>query len=192
MTKYQDSESLEILIKQAKNGDKSSFASLYNELYTPLFRFVKSRTGNHDKALDICQEVFMRWYKSLESYEIKMKPLSYLMMISVRLIINDSKKLSSVSLPEEADDFIADDSLVSPEETFDFNLDFDKVKILFEELTENQKNVLTMRYITDADTESIAEALETTAANIRKIESRAIQKLKELYTEKHGELVLKS
>lgn len=85
-------ESLETLIYKAKNGDKTAFSTLYTELYTPLFRFVKSRTNNHEKSLDICQETFLKWYKSLDTYEIKMKPLSYLMMISMRLIINDGQK----------------------------------------------------------------------------------------------------
>lgn len=185
MTKIEDSESLETLIDQAKNGDRQAFSDVYTLLYTPLFRFVKSRTGNHDKSLDVCQEVFLKWYKSLDTYEIKMKPLSYLIMIAMRLIINDSKKISSLSLPDEAEEYISDESLVSASDKFDFNLDFEKVKVLFDQLSENQKNVLTMRYTADADTETIAEALETTVVNIRKIESRAIQKLRELYAEKY-------
>lgn len=177
---------LEILIKQAKNGNKDSFSILYKELYTPLFRFVLSRTRDKDKSLDICQDVFLRWYRSLESYEIKMKPLSYLMMISMRLIINDSKKSSSVSLPEDAEEFIEDEDLELASETFDFNTDLENIRDLFDELSENQKNVLTMRYVADADTETIAEALDTTHANVRKLESRALKKIKELYEVKHG------
>lgn len=177
---------LEILIKQAKNGNKDSFSILYKELYTPLFRFVLSRTRDKDKSLDICQDVFLRWYRSLESYEIKMKPLSYLMMISMRLIINDSKKSSSVSLPEDAEEFIEDEDLELASETFHFNTDLENIRDLFDELSENQKNVLTMRYVADADTETIAEALDTTHANVRKLESRALKKIKELYEVKHG------
>ena len=188
MTKFEDSESLEILINQAKNGDKQAFSDLYSTLYTPLFRFIKSRTGNHDKSLDICQEVFLKWYKSLDTYEIKMKPLSYLMMIGIRLIINESKKSGSVFLPEEAEEFVADENIVPADINFDLNLSFDKIKILFQDLTENQKNVVTMRYIADADTETIAEALEISLANVRKIESRAIQKIRELYILKYNNL----
>ena len=188
MTKFEDSESLEILINQAKNGDKQAFSDLYSTLYTPLFRFIKSRTGNHDKSLDICQEVFLKWYKSLDTYEIKMKPLSYLMMIGIRLIINEGKKSGSVFLPEEAEEFVADENVVPADINFDLNLSFDKIKALFQDLTENQKNVVTMRYIADADTETIAEALEISLANVRKIESRAIQKIRELYILKYNNL----
>ena len=131
MTKFEDSESLEILINQAKNGDKQAFSDLYSTLYTPLFRFIKSRTGNHDKSLDICQEVFLKWYKSLDTYEIKMKPLSYLMMIGIRLIINEGKKSGSVFLPEEAEEFVADENVVPADINFDLNLSFDKIKATY-------------------------------------------------------------
>ena len=179
------SQELEILINKSKSGDKEAFATVYSNLYTPLFRFVKSRTNNHDKSLDICQETFLKWYKSLETYEIKMKPLSYLMMISMRLIINEGKRKSHISLSEEVEEYLADDSLDSSEIIFDFNLDFEKVESLFEELTDNQKNVLIMRYISDSDTETIAEALDTSLVNVRKIESRALLKLKSLYLNKY-------
>lgn len=186
MNEETNTKDLEILIKQAKSGDKGAFSVLYNDLYTPLYRFVYSRTSNKDKASDICQDVFLRWYKSLETYEMKIKPLSYLMMISMRLIINDSKKASSYYLPDDAEEFLADEDLEVASDVFDFNLDFENIKTLFEELNEKQKSVLTMRYVSDADTETIAEALDITHANVRKIESRALQKLKDLYNLKYN------
>ena len=184
------SESLETLIYQAKTGDKAAFSALYTELYMPLFRFVKSRTGNHEKALDICQETFLKWYKSLDTYEIKMKPLSYLMTISMRLVINEGQKKKSLVLEDESEEYIADESIIDAGELFDFNTDFSNIKELFEELNENQKNVLTMRYIADADTETIAEALSTTIDNVRQIESRGLKKLRQLYIAKHGEKII--
>jgi RNA polymerase sigma-70 factor (ECF subfamily) len=113
-------EELEILINKAKIGDKGAFEVLYTNLYTPLFRFVRSRIRDEEKAVDICQEVFLKWYNSLSTYEIKMKPLSYLMMISMRLIINESKKNSDEKPPffdkkeddksnKKSDDKIEDD-----------------------------------------------------------------------------------
>ena len=178
-------ESLTTLIFQAKNGNKDSFALLYNELYTPLFRFIKSRTKNHDKSVDICQDVFIKWYKSLDTYEIKMKPLSYLMMIGMRLIINDSNKKTSLFLDEKYEEIIADESISPADITFDFNTDSENIKDLFENLSDTQQIVLTMRYVADADTDTIAEALETTNANIRQIESRALRKLRDIYADKY-------
>jgi RNA polymerase sigma-70 factor (ECF subfamily) len=180
-----NSESLESLIYQAKNGNKESFGVLYVELYTPLFRFIKSRTRDHEKSVDICQEVFLKWYNSLGTYEIKMKPLSYLMMIGMRLVINDSNKKTSLALKEEYEEIIADENITPSDIAFDFNTDSENIKELFSELKEAEQIVLTMRYVSDADTETIAEALETNSVNIRQIESRALKKLRILYQEKY-------
>ncbi len=183
-------ESLEIFINKAKTGDKTAFSSLYTELYTPLFKFVKSRTRDHEKSLDICQETFLKWYKSLDTYEIKMKPLSYLMMISMRLVINESQKKKSFYLDDDMSDILEDKGAVSADTLFDFDLDFTKVKDLFENLSENQQNVLTMRYIADADTESIAETMQISVENVRQLESRGLKKIRDLYLNKYGNLVL--
>jgi RNA polymerase sigma factor (sigma-70 family) len=180
-----NSESLESLIYQAKNGEKKAFDVLYKELYTPLFRFIRSRTKDHEKSVDICQEVFLKWYNSLDTYEIKMKPLSYLMMIGMRLVINDSNKKTSLVLKEEHEEIIADENLTPSDVAFDLNLDTHNIKELFLELKEAEQIVLTMRYVSDADTETIAEALETNSVNIRQIESRALKKLRRLYEEKY-------
>ncbi len=176
---------MDILIEKAKNGDKSAFGELYQELYTPLYRFVLSRTRDKEKTLDICQDVFMRWYGSLETYEAKISPKSYLMMIATRLMINDTKKKSSVQLPDDADEFIADESL-NIEDVLDFEAEVSQIRELFEFLNEDQQNVLNLRYISDLDTETIAKTLEKTTDNIRQIESRGLKKLRDLYKEKYA------
>ena len=173
------------LIEKAKNGDKNAFGELYNELYTPLYRFVLSRSRDKEKTLDICQDVFVRWYNSMDTYEAKIHPKSYLMMIATRLMINDSKKKSSVQLPEDADEFIADEA-DDIQDVLDFEADVAEIKDLFQYLNEDQQSVLNMRYVSDLDTETIAEALEKTTENIRQIESRALRKLRNIYKEKYA------
>lgn len=167
------------LIELAKNGDKEAFGELYTALYTPLFRFIMSRTRDHEKTVDICQEVFVRWYKSLDSYEMKIKPLSYLMMISTRLMINDTQKKKSVMMPEDAEEFIADQS-----ESFDSilntQIDFARIKEKFTELSVEQQIVIEMKYISDLDNRTIAQALEKTEVAVRQLESRALKKLRDL------------
>lgn len=173
------------LIEQAKNGDKQAFGKLYEELYTPLYRYVLSRSRDKEKTLDICQDVFVRWYNSLDSYEAKINPKSYLILIAKRLLINESKKKSSVQLPEDADEFIWDGE-ESVEDILDFTAEVDSIKELFVHLNEIEQDVLNLRYVSDLDTEAIAEALEKTTVNIRQIESRALRKIKKLYTEKYA------
>jgi RNA polymerase sigma factor (sigma-70 family) len=121
----------------------------------------------------------------MDTYEAKIHPKSYLMMIATRLMINDSKKKSSVQLPEDADEFIADEA-DDIQDVLDFEADVAEIKDLFQYLNEDQQSVLNMRYVSDLDTETIAEALEKTTENIRQIESRALRKLRNLYKEKYA------
>jgi len=179
MNSQKDVSDLIPLIESAKKGDKEAFGELYNALYTPLYRFVISRSRDEEKTIDICQEVFIRWYKSLDTYEMKIKPLSYLMMIATRLMINDTQKKKSDRMPEDAEEFIADES-----ESFDnilnTQIDFARIKEKFTELSTEQQIVIEMKYISDLDNKTIAEALEKTEVAIRQLESRALKRLREL------------
>ena len=106
-------------------------------------------------------------------------------MIATRLMINDTKKKSSVQLPDDADEFIADESL-NIEDVLDFEAEVSQIRELFEFLNEDQQNVLNLRYVSDLDTETIAKTLEKTTDNIRQIESRGLKKLRDLYKEKYA------
>jgi RNA polymerase sigma-70 factor (ECF subfamily) len=176
--------SISLLIIQAKNGDKQAFSSLYNEFYTPLYRFVMSRTRDQEKAKDISQEVFLKWYESLERYEEKMKPLSYLMMIAMRLIINEGEKKKSLYFTEDAEEFIEDKS-INIFEDLDLQIGFDRVRDLFTELSDDQRIILEFKYISDMKNSEISEMIGKTEEAIRKAESRALQKLREIYKQKY-------
>lgn len=176
--------SISELIIQAKNGDKQAFSSLYNEFYTPLYRFIMSRVRDQEKARDISQDVFLKWYESLDRYEEKMKPLSYLIMIARRLIINESEKKKALYFEEDAEEYIKDESVDILKE-IDIKVSFEKIQDLFEELSEDQRTILELKYISDMKNNEISEVIEKTEEAIRKAESRALQKIRQLYKEKY-------
>jgi RNA polymerase sigma-70 factor (ECF subfamily) len=97
----EDKEKLTELILKAKQGDKEAFELVYIELYTPLYRFVLSRSRNVQTTQDICQDTFMRFYEALPRYEPDTHPLAYLFTIAKRLLINLSIKHKPVEIDEE-------------------------------------------------------------------------------------------
>ena len=77
-----DVETLKKLIVSAKKGDAHSFAVVYDQLFTPLYRYTYSRCHDVDLANDICQQAFLNFYKALPSYEPDKSPLDYLFTIA--------------------------------------------------------------------------------------------------------------
>lgn len=171
-------ELIKNLILQAKNGKSQAFDSLYEMFYQPLFKFVMYKTGNKDISLDICQDTFLAWYKSLDNYFLDIKIENYLFFIAKRLIINQSKKKIISELPEEMEEIIFDVTQKSIEEELDSQINFENIHKSFEILSESEKDILTLKYISDRNNSEIAQITGKTESNIRQIEHRAIKKLK--------------
>lgn len=171
-------ENIKTLVLQAKEGSSDAFNSLYNMFYQPLYRFVLYKTGNKDITLDICQDTFLAWYKSLDTYVLDIKIENYLFFIAKRLIINNSKKKAISELTEEIEETFADSNIKSIEEEIDLDLNFDQIEKSFDILNDSEKDVISLKYISDRTNTEISEILGKNEANIRQIEHRAIKKLK--------------
>lgn len=183
-----DNENSTILkrIQDAKTGDKNSFELLYLELYQPLYKFVLFKTHDVEKTKDIVQDVFFRWYKSLDTYTPDIKPLNYLITIAMRLIINESKRKKAITLDEDIGEIIeSQDQKI--EEILNTNMEFEKVReIIEQELSQSEQDVIILKYVDDLDNKELAQMLEKSEGNIRVIEYRGLKKIKDIYHKKYG------
>ena len=175
------------LVEKAQLGDKDAFGKIYTELYTPVFKYVFSRTRHRQTAEDIVGDVFVRFYSSINSYESqKDTPLSYLYTISKNLIINNGKKKKAEIFEEGFEENIKDetknqlDEAILEEDTL-FTLG------LLEGLVEDQRDVIRLKYISELSTKEVAEILGKSEANVRQLESRGIRKIKEMVENKNYE-----
>jgi RNA polymerase sigma-70 factor, ECF subfamily len=172
-------------IAKAKKGDAQAFEILYKDLYNPLFRYVLFKFKNKDTSEDIVSQTFVNWYGSLEKYEVKSKPLNYLIMIANRLMINERLRKKADSLDDELADVAIDES-ASIENLLDINVDFAKVKEIIEnDLNENEKQVIGLKYIFDKTNQEINEIIGKSQGNIRVIEHRALTRIRNIYSQKY-------
>lgn len=83
------------LIEECRRGDARAFDTLVNRykdrIYNAAYRFL----GNHEDAGDVCQEVFVRAYRAIETFEGRAKVSTWLYSIALNLCRNrvrDSKR----------------------------------------------------------------------------------------------------
>ncbi len=66
------------LVDECRRGDSRAFDTLVNRykdrVYNAAFRFL----GNHEEAADLCQEVFVRAYRAIDTFEGKAKVSTWL------------------------------------------------------------------------------------------------------------------
>lgn len=176
----EDTQALKDLIEKAKQGDAQSFEVIYRHLYTPLYRYVYSRTHHKQQAEDLCQQAFLKFYEALPRYEYREHDgsvLAYMFTIAKRLMINESVKKQSVNTEEEVFEGIEDENVDIMSEIHVRQLS-EHINDYLHILSELEEEVIRLIYYGELSHKEVAAILDKEEAYIRKLKERALKKLR--------------
>lgn len=179
-----DHEALKKLILEAKNGNTEAFGSLYTALYVPLYRYVISKCHDPELAVDISQQVFLKFYEALSLYEPEKTPLAYLFTIAKRLLINHSEKKTFESFDETLLETYSEESPTIIDEVHIKNLS-ETINTYLPSLSSDEQDVIRLYFYAELSYKEISDVLEKEEAYIRKIKERALKKLRILTEHLH-------
>lgn len=173
-------------IKQAQRGEKEAFAKLYEHYLPQIYRFIYLKVNNKSEAEDLTHEVFLNTWQNLKTFTQREFPFSsWLYRIARNEVIDfyrTNKKNIRLELVEE--DFI---KIAETESSnLDQSLELEKVKNLFQRLTQEQQDVLIMRFIEDLSPKEISAALNKSEGAIRIIQHRGLNELKKIIYKNAG------
>lgn len=174
------------LIEKAKTGDSAAFGRLYDQYITQIFRFIVLKVDSRHIAEDITHEVFMSAWQKLPNFKEQGYPFgSWLYTIARHKVIDHYRtKKGHLSIDDEA---ISESSLLQSDDQsdqlFDVSLKLTKIKQALSQLTDEQQEVITLRFVNDLQPSEIAHILNKREGTVRIIQHRAIQKLKKILGE---------
>ncbi len=151
--------------------------ALYNEFFTPLFRYLFFRTKDHNIANDLTQTSFLKFLcqekKALEKeYAVK------LLFTIARNTLIDYRRVETKRVHENIDDIENIRSeILNPEENAVLEEDKKFVREILHQLDDLEGEVVSMRLSGEIDYDTIAGALGISSVNARKIYSRALKKV---------------
>lgn len=160
------SKSDEFLILQFKSGNNSAFDVLLSRYQSKVFSYVMQLVKDYDLANDIFQEVFIKVVINLkkESYHHEGKLLSWILRIAHNQVIDHFRKSSKMpiagrtSANPDFDIFSVIKLKESSVEDVMINEQILKeVRYLIEELPEDQKEVVKMRFFMKMSFKEISE-----------------------------------
>lgn len=175
---------LKKLIISAKNGDSSAFEAVYTMLYTPLYRYVYSRTNDTDLVNDICQQTFLNFYQALATYEPTKSPLAYLFTTAKHQLINHQVKKTFIPFDETLFETYSDESVNIINEA-NTALLATKINECLPSLTQDEQDVIRLYFYSELSYKEISEILDKEEAYLRKLKERALKKLRILTTHLH-------
>ncbi len=166
------------IIEKAKQGDKEAFGVLYKHYFPRIYRYCKANIYRDDLAADICQETFLKAWKSFPTFSLKNGGTgqAYLFRIARNLIIDLSRKKKEFSLAFYEDIEVEDDLAQSVDRADEI----EKVKHMLARLSEKDRQILILRYFEDLSHKETAKIIGIREGALRVRTTRLLKKLKEM------------
>ena len=167
----------EELITAALEGDSGAFRMLVERHEGKVAGIVKSILGDCPEAADVGQEVFIRFYQSMDRFKRESSLATYLVRIAINLALNELKKRkrkSGLFHPLESAQQVSNTE----------SADEEAMQVLRKEiaLLDPEFNaVVSLRLIEGYSTEETAEILKVPVGTVLSRLFRAQKKLKDVF-----------
>jgi len=165
------------LVRRSQDGDQEAFTCLYDAYMERIYRYIYFRVADEQVAEDITSQVFLKVWEKLDTYQAGSSPFVAWLYRIARNTVIDNYRTRKVSIPLEnvsPADISHDDGV---DEKLDMQLKSEQLRQGMKELTEEQQEVLVLRFIAELSTEEIAQQLGKQPGAIRALQMRALQGL---------------
>jgi len=169
------------LIRLAKQGDEKAFKNLVINHERQVRATVIGMLGNSPEADDVAQSVFIRFFKSMDSFKGEAKLSTYLTRIAINLSLNELKRKQRKGkwmsfLQKDEYTLEIEDQSANPSRQDDKELVQKALQILEPEF----RSVVVLRMIEGYSTKETAEILQIPMGTVGSRLLRAQKKLKEI------------
>lgn len=172
-----DDETLDRLVAEAQRGDPEAFGRIFDAYAGPIHRFIASRVNRPSDAEDLTQLVFVKALEALPRYEARGIPFGgWLFRLARNAIIDQIRTrrdhLSLVTaMTRETDE-------AGPEAVAAIREDIDRVARAMADLTDDQREVIELRFFAGLSVLEAAVAMGRQEGTIRGLQFRAIASLR--------------
>ena len=163
-------------VAAAQDGDNRAFARLVDQTYSDVFLLAARLTRDHDDALDVVQEVYLRAYKGLIDYRGEARFTTWLHRITINCASTLlARRRRDLHDPIQRDVIDMSDEY-HPERRVEESEISDDLRRALEELPPNLRSVLVLSDVYDLSHQKIGKQLgiSATAVKVRLHRSRKL------------------
>lgn len=164
------------LIERAKLYDPDALREIYERFSPGIYRYIYYRVGDAELAEDLRADVFLRMLEGIERFDYRGWSISaWLYRIAHDRVVDHlrrQRRRQHVALDEQ---WI--DSSDGPDEVLLNRLDREDLRRAILQLTEEQQQVILLRFIEDLSLKEVAQIVGRTEGAIKALQHRGLQSL---------------
>ncbi len=167
---------IQSLIKKAQEGDTAAFEQLYENFFTPVYKFCAFRLPK-EVAEDVTADAFVKVWENLSHYKPHPKiPFGAWLFRIVRNQVIDVYRNEPVmdEMPEQVED---QDHFNRADTPLHRKQLLQSVRGAMEQMPDRYRDVLLLTYVSELPTHEIARVLKMTEGGVRILRFRALKKL---------------
>lgn len=168
----------EDLVAASRRGDRAAFSRLVRMHQERVYWVVLRMVGDHDDALDLAQEVFIRAWEKLDRFRGDARFFTWLYRIAMNMTLNHlrrSKLRSFLPLADHEDAVEEHDP--GPAEQLESEQLREMIADAIETLPEKQRAVFVLRYFEELPYEEISTILNTSTGGLKANYHHAVRKI---------------
>lgn len=170
-------EELDGLLGQAAKGDTEAYGLVYDLLFDDLFRYISWNVASTQDAQDLTAEVFLRALKALDRFETaRSTARAWLFTIARNLVIDHHRRRARrpESPLETESEPVSNEHLAMAVES---QAASEAVRAAMEELNEEQRQVLTLKFFSGMSNAEVAEVMRKKEGAINAMQYRALHRM---------------
>lgn len=167
------------LVRRFKEGDQGAFNQIVRRYQERLYYLALRMVGNHDDALDISQDAFVKAYEGLEKFHGDSSLYTWLYRIVVNLSINHRRKRKVIRFVSFEDvRAVLASTKDSPDEVVNRKEFSEAADEAIEGLPARQKAIFVLRYYQGLSHQEISEILGRSVGAVKASYFHAVRKLR--------------
>ncbi len=164
------------LVDRSVTGDTDAFGALYDLFADDVYRYCYHHVGSPHDAEDLASRTFLRAWRGIHSFRWRGRPFeAWLFTLAKHQLVDFYReRRGTVAALDEA----APDSRPGPESIALAAAEAEATRAALARLTEEQRQVLVLKFYMDRDNREIAAILGKREGTVRALQMRALQALR--------------
>lgn len=174
------------LLARARALDQDALTEIHDTYYGPIFRYVTLRVGDEETAADLTSEVFLRLLSALRDHTAPQNTLRGWLYGVASRVVSDHHRRQYRNPQVPLDETLAAAGL-SVADSVHERLTWETVHQALTALTEDQQEVLALRFGYEMSIRDVAETIGKSEGAVKQLQARAVASLARIIArDQHG------